>query len=392
MSFLKSIKLSGFLSFPPDAEAIPLTPLNVIIGPNGSGKSNLIEAIELLRGTPTAFASVIRDGGGAQEWMWKGADRSNVATIEAIITGTSPIPDLRYRLQFAPQGMRTEVIDEAIEELEKKNTEAKDVYFYYRFQQGHPVLNIRDDAGSKQRKLQREDLIPDESVLSQRKGKDEYPEITWLGRQFGSIQTFREWSFGRYAAVRQPQPAGLPTDALTADSRNLAQLLNELEFSGASTEFNRLMKRFLPRYQKFSVRIQANSVQLYLHEDGLATPVSATRLSDGTIRFMAILALLLSPDPPPLLCIEEPELGLHPDSLNLLADVLVTASKWMQLIVTTHSDTLISALTEEADSVLVCNHVGGTTFERVNKEQVEHWLEDYRLGEAWRVGAIGGNP
>ena len=78
--------------------------------------------------------------------------------------------------------------------------------------------------------------------------------------------------------------------------------------------------------------------------------------------------------------------------MNLLADVLVSASERTQLIVTTHSDTFISALTEEADSVLVCNHICGTTFERLNKEQLEHWLEDYRLGEAWRVGAFGGNP
>ena len=72
MSFLQSIKLSGLLSFPPDSPPIELTPLNVLIGPNGSGKSNVIEAIELLHAAPTAFAEAIRDGGGAQEWLWKG--------------------------------------------------------------------------------------------------------------------------------------------------------------------------------------------------------------------------------------------------------------------------------------------------------------------------------
>ncbi len=72
MQFLTSLLLNEFLSFAPGSEAIPLTPLNVLIGPNGSGKSNLIEAIELLHATPTAFASAIRDGGGVREWLWKG--------------------------------------------------------------------------------------------------------------------------------------------------------------------------------------------------------------------------------------------------------------------------------------------------------------------------------
>src|ERR1700728_1660487 len=82
--FLKSLKLDGLLSFPPGAEAIPLTPLNVLIGPNASGKSNLLEAVELLHATPTAFAAAIRDGGGVQEWLWKGKEANGHATIEAL--------------------------------------------------------------------------------------------------------------------------------------------------------------------------------------------------------------------------------------------------------------------------------------------------------------------
>jgi len=229
-------------------------------------------------------------------------------------------------------------------------------------------------------------------VLSQRKGADVYPEVTWLGQQFSRIQTFREWSFGRYFALRQPQPADLPTDILLADSRNLGLLLNELEHTGASTEFHRLLTRFLPRYQHFSTRIQGGTVQFYLHESGLKAPVPATRLSDGTIRFMAILALLLSSSPPPLICIEEPELGLHPDALGLLADLLVEASSRTQLIVTTHSDALISALTDETDSVLVCEYRGGTVLRRLEAAKLQGWLDEYRLGELWIQGKLGGNP
>ena len=393
MTFLQSIQLSGFLSFPPDAAAITLTPLNVLIGPNGSGKSNLIEAVELLHATPTAFAAAIRDGGGIQEWLWKGNKANGAATIEAIVRGARPIPDLRYRLVFTASGLRTEVIDETVEEPEKRNPNEKDVYFYYRFQRGQPVLNVRDMAGSMlRRSLKREDLVPDESVLSQRKGSDVYPEVTWLGQQFERIQTFREWSFGRYATLRRPQSANSATDALVPDSSNLGLLVNALQHTDASTDYNRLLSRFLPRFQRYSIQIQGGAVQFYLHESGLKSPIPATRLSDGTIRFMAILALLLSPTPPPLICVEEPELGLHPDAVSLLAELLAEASTRTQLIVTTHSDTLVSGLTDHADSVLVTEYLGGTQLERVDPEKLKHWLDRYRLGEIWRIGELGGNP
>ena len=393
MSFLKSIRLSGLLSFPPDADSLELTPLNVLIGPNGSGKSNLIEAIELLHAAPTAFAGAIRDGGGVHEWLWKGDKGLEPATIDVAVHGTGSIPDLRYLLSFAASGQRTEVIDESVEETVKTAPDANDVRFYYRFQNGRPVLNIRDASGGYiKRGLKREDLVPDESVLSQRKGSDVYPEVTWLGQQFAKIQMFRDWSFGRYVPLRQPQPADLPTDVLLPDSRNLGLLLNELEHTDASGEFNQLLARFLPRYQRFSTRVQGGTVQFYLHESGLKSPVPATRLSDGTIRFMAILALLLSPFPPPLLCIEEPELGLHPDAVGLLSDLLISAATRTQLVVTTHSDILISCLSDQANSVLVCEHRGGTVIERIDPDKVQHWLDKYRLGEVWRIGELGGNP
>ena len=269
MAFLRSIQLSGFLSFPRDSAALSLEPLNVLIGPNGSGKSNLIEAVELLHATPTAFAEAIRDGGGVQEWLWKGTKPLMPATIEAAIEGAIPVPDLRYRLSFAASGQRTEVVDEAIEELEKRSPAEKDVCFYYRFQKGRPVLNVRDSNGYTVRSLKRDDLLPDESVLSQRKGSDFYPELTWLGQQFARVQTFREWSFGRYAPLRQPQAADLQSVPLLPDSRNLGLLLNELEHTDVSTEFKRLLAKFLPRYVRFSTRIQGGTVQLYLHESGL---------------------------------------------------------------------------------------------------------------------------
>ena len=105
-----------------------------------------------------------------------------------------------------------------------------------------------------------------------------------------------------------------------------------------------------------------------------------------------MLAILLNPDAPPLICLEEPELGLHPDALALLAELMVKASSRTQLIVTTHSDVLISALTPNLESVIVTEMLGnGTEFQRLESAKLQHWLKEYRLGEIWRIGKLGGN-
>ena len=406
MLFIKKLRLSNLLSFPPNPEqAFELQPLNVLIGPNGAGKSNVIEALELLRATPTDFATAIRDGGGADEWLWKGEEGEKTATIEIetgkISTGlaTPTGRSLRYRLEFTSARHRVEVVDEAIEEA-KTLPGYERPYFYYRFDHGHPVISITEQVqnsvaeGDKRwtRRLKRDDLAPDQSVLAQRKDPELYPEITWTGRKFGEIQTFREWTFGRFASLRQPQPADLPDDRLLPNNRNLGLILNQIELQNPQ-RFEEIMRRFFPRFERMATGIQGGSVQFYLHETGFNSPIASTRLSDGTIRFMALLAILLAPSPPPLVCIEEPELGLHPDAVALLGELLVEASERMQLIVTTHSDALVSALTSQPESVVLCERPGaGTTLRRLNSEELAEWLNDYALGDLWRMGHLGANP
>lgn len=235
-------------------------------------------------------------------------------------------------------------------------------------------------------------MLPDQSVLAQRKDPDLYPEITWVGERFGAMQTFREWTFGRYTPLRQPQRTDHPEDRLLDDASNLALVLNQIEHQDGR-RFDELLARFFPRYERMSTRISGGTVQFYLHETGFRAPIPATRLSDGTIRFIAILAILLSPSPPPLACIEEPELGLHPDAVALLAELLVEASRRTQLIVTTHSDALISELTGQPEAVITCERPGeGTVLNRLDPERLRSWLDDYRLGDLWRMGELGANP
>jgi predicted ATPase len=120
--------------------------------------------------------------------------------------------------------------------------------------------------------------------------------------------------------------------------------------------------------------------------------IPATRLSDGTLHYLCLLAILCDPEPPPLICIEEPELGLHPDILPKVADLLRSAATRTQLIVTTHSDILVDAMTETPECVVVCaKEDGRTTMQRLVPEELEQWLAKYRLGQLWTKGQIGGN-
>lgn len=395
---IRSLDLSGFLSFRPDSPPIPLTPLNVLIGPNGSGKSNLIEAIELLKATSGDLAAAVRLGGMPSEWVWKGNAHAE-AQVSAVVAPFDVKRPLRYRLAFAEVAQRLEIIDEAIEET-APTPGHDESYFYYRFQRGQPVINTKvpatpESAKTKhvERKLKREDLNPQQSVLSQRKDPDLYPEITSVAKSFGAIQTFREWSFGRLSPPRLAQRTDQSAAVLDSDGSNLGLIVNEIRHTEAWSRLTGYLRRFLPRFSDLSTRVQAGSVQVYLHEQGLRSPVPATRLSDGTIRFIALLAILLRAEAHSVICIEEPELGLHPDALDLVAELLVEAAGKSQVIATTHSDVLVSALTDHADSVLVCEYLGdGTRVTRLDSARLKSWLEDYRLGEVWRIGEIGGNP
>ena len=393
MKTIKSLRLDGLLSFAPGSEGFELGSLNVLIGPNGSGKSNVVEALQLLQAAPSNFAAAIRDGGGPSEWLWKGSNPANSASLEAILDADSPTGrPLLYWIKFGNSRSRVEVLDEAIEDTESIPGKS-DVYFYYRFQAGNPVLNAKTIEGHRaMRYLKRDTLAPSESVLTQRKDPDLYPEVTWVGERLAAIQVFREWSFGRYALLRQPQPADLPADRLLPDSRNLALLLNEIEHRDGHS-LNELIRRFFPRFDRMSTRVTGGTVQFYLHETDFQAPIPATRLSDGTIRFVAMVATLLAPSPPPLVCIEEPELGLHPDAVALVGELLVQVSHRTQLVVTTHSDALVSVLTSSPDAIVACERPGeATELRRLEPEKLASWLEDYSLGDLWRMGELGANP
>lgn len=393
MRVIRRIRMPGLLSFPPEMDFFDLQSLNVLIGPNASGKSNFIDALELLRALPTDFAAAVRKGGGAAEWLWKGSSQSVPVAIEVEVDpGDALDRRLHYRLSFAAAGPRVGIVDEFIGE---RKTPSGVEGPCYDFHQGEPEIRIRvrtaDGARLERRGPQWGDRSLDQSVLARRRDPDLYPELCRLGAVFASIRTSREWTLGPHSA-RQPQPTGSPVDEALPDASNLALMISRIEHTVGPVLDDHL-RRFLPRFERMSTAIEGATARLYLHESGLRAPIPATRLSDGTIRFVAMLATLLHPTPPLLVCIEEPELGLHPDAVALLADLLVDAAERMQLVVTTHSDVLVSALTSQPAAVVACERPGpGTELRRLDPERLASWLEDYGLGDLWRMGELGANP
>ena len=390
---IRTLWLDGFLSFAPGSEPFELKPLNVLIGPNGSGKSNVIEALGLLAATPHDLAGAVRRGGGIRNWIWKGKPEASEAVIQVQVPSADGPADgeLRYRLGLGSSGDRLEVVSEEITAAGPVGN--GDTPFYYLSDRGDATLwPLRDGKRVEDYRVGGEDYGTDQSILSQRRDPHHYPEITWLGRMYSGIRAYTDWTFGSGAPARIAQSTALPTDILLPDASNLALVLNEIEHAGDHS-INNLLKRFFPLFERLSIRIFGGTTNIYLFETGAKAPIPAIRLSDGTLCFLALLAALYSPSPPSLLCIDEPELGLHPDAVTLLADVLVEASARMQLIVTTHSASLVSALTAHGDSIVTCERLGGSTvLNRVDPEEVANWLADYTLGDLWQMGVLGGNP
>jgi predicted ATPase len=377
---LHSIWLRNILSYGNDGEELQLEPLNVLIGPNASGKSNLIDAISLLAAAPRNFLAPLNDGGAPEDWLWKGVDDFADAVIEAAFENfRSQQVDgfLRYRVDISLSPLRPYVSKESLEDNSKE-------YFNRRA----VGVALDPSLGGLEMKLD-----PRQSVLSQLKDPLNYPALTYVGNQLGSIRLFRGWPFGRGNTLRRPQGVNLPDDFLLEDGSNLGLILNDLQNRKATKRL--LLEKLRVVYEGIedvTTKTQGGTIQIFFHEEGLNTPVPAARLSDGTLHYLCLLTILLHPDPPPLICIEEPELGLHPDIIPHIADLLVDASKRTQLIVTTHSETLVSKLSDVPESIVVCERDDqGTHLRRLEPDKLRLWLDKYALGELWRMGELGGN-
>lgn len=383
---IEQITLTDFLSFGPGSHSLELRPLNVFIGPNGSGKSNLIEAFSVLRAVPRDLPLPIRQGGGVDEWIWRdGAEqRADSAAIE-IVFGANEVSNkaIRYRVAFGSEAGGFVVLDERIE----NRSGAPKPYFYFGYESGRPMLN---NAKGTKRALERADIDRTQSILSQRRDPESYPEVAATGDRFRDILIYRAWSFGPQSPIRVACRADVQTDRLLEDFSNFPARVAVLKRAPATKKrLLELLSEVAPGFTDVEVIPEGGQLRLYLTEGDRNVP--AHRLSDGTLRYLSLLAILLDPGSAKLVIIEEPELGLHPDVLPALRDLLVEASSRFQLIVTTHSTQLVDAMTEHADAVVVCDKDGGTSrMHRLDAQQLARWKDFGSLGSLWLSGRLGG--
>jgi predicted ATPase len=392
MMLIESIQVRNLLSFGPDSQPLVMRPLNILIGPNSAGKSNFLEVFSLLHAAPTRLSDPIKSSGGIDEWLWK-REPKPTASIDVVIRPADDEPLLRHQISFTQHGQRFELVHESIsQDIQQTGNGAAISYYEYRTGRASLLERTNGSSGAKEperRSLSSDTLSNEQSILSQLRDPERYPELSTLAHLYDQIAFYRDWAFGPDSPARRDSAADLPTDALSPSGDNLALILNNIRPSVKERLLDALHVVYEDAHD-IVTKVQAGRVQLFMDEGRFRIP--AARLSDGTLHYLALLAILLHPEPPPLICMEEPEVGLHPDLIVHLAELLLDASEHTQLIVTTHSDILVDALTEYADSIIVSEkHDHQTVLRRLQRQGLQVWLKKYSLGTLWRNGELGGN-
>lgn len=349
---IDSIRLKNILSFGNIGECVELQPLNVLIGPNASGKSNFLEIFRLLRALPDNPAQVIRDGDGVSEWLWKGNEPNPIAVIDL------DIEQANYRLQFNRVGYQWEI--------------------------NYEHLNL----GTESPLLSRDtNFAPNESIWYRLRHQK---NTAMLAARLSAIGIYKDWNATRFSPLRQPQRPDLPGLPLSEDLNNFSLVFNNLPYR-SKLEIIECLRQVYESIEEVRTPVDGGAVRILIQERGLSSPTPAARISDGTLRYLFLLTLLKQPNPPSLICLEEPEIGLHPDLIHTTAKLLLEASQRTQLIVTTHSELLVSALSEVPEAILVCERdENGTHLNRLDPDSLKGWLERYSLGELWLRGELGG--
>lgn len=408
--FLKSIRPVNLLSFGPNTKEIELGPLNILIGPNGSGKSNLIEILGLLSKLPDKdpWSTVIQTG-GAPEWIWKGRNAEGKPPSLSVTTapekvdigqsfsGYVGVKSLSYSIALRERDSTFEVATERFREIDEH--EDGTLPALGAFERDGRTGLVHTVGWPEDSPELVGNLSPDRSALSMLGSMANIvfhqSRLNEFAAEVERFAFYRDWVFGSESEIRSLQRVGLDSYRLASDSANLAQVLKAMRDRGDAPVFERLLellRKFYEPVKDIDTELVGTHLRIMIKEEGLISRTPAERLSDGLLRWLMLLIILLDPTPPPVICIEEPELGLHPDAIHTLADLLVEASTRTQLIITTHSDALLDAFTETPEVVCVCEKVeGSTVIRRLDKERLKVWLKDYSLGHLWMSGEIGGN-
>ena len=388
---IREIRLQNLLSFGPDTPPLELRPLNVLIGPNGSGKSNLIEAIGLLQAAPDELLAPFQLGNGIEDWIWKGNPTGKLqmeCVIDAPMNGMG-MRRFRHQLSIEQKAHRPYLEHEQIVEL-SASSGVQTQLFDGRYEHGTFT------RGNGEERVDWTEHEVNRSVVALRRDPKQFAGITALGDAYREIRCYRDWNFSRNAALRQPQLTMGNDHRLEEDFSNLVLVIHRLRNDIAIKEsLLSHLNGVLSDVTDIGVQVVGPRLQLFLQEGRVNIP--ASRLSDGTLHMVCLAAILLDPNPPPLICIEEPELGLHPDAISTVVRMLQEAAARTQVIVTTHSDVMVDALSDSPEAVIVCDRTDipdqpvSTTMNRLIGQELQGWLEKYSLGNLWRTGQIGGN-
>jgi predicted ATPase len=359
MSRLERIEIEGFKSI--RQVALDLRPLTVLVGANGAGKSNLLSAFELLRHlAEERLQRYVLESGGAEPLLHFGRKRSSHLRLSLRVESDC------YEVQLAPSEPDTLFVEEE------------------RWWATPAGEQGQEKWGGASRESHLHSSAQPQSPLARR-----------ILERLRSWRTYHFHDTSRSAKVKLTGDIE-DNESLRPDASNLAAFLYLLR-ERHSASYRRIVstvRLVAPFFSDFRLRPQALNPQKILLEWSAAnseTYFSAHALSDGTLRFICLATLLLQPTLPSLVIIDEPELGLHPYAIQLLADLVQGASQQTQLVLSTQSVTLLDQLQPE-DVVVAEQREGESLFRRLEPEELRHWLDEYSLGELLKKNVLGGGP
>jgi predicted ATPase len=315
-----------------------LNATNVLTGPNGCGKSNLYNSLVLLsRAATGGLAQVIAEEGGMESVLWAGPRRKATKHEPVRMTIAVRTDHFSYEMNC---GLPTPS-DSAF----SRDPEVKEEYVWFGnirrptntlFERSRSGAWARDREGK--RTSYSGELLRTESVFSQLRDPHLYPELSALRAEMASWRFYHQFRTDSQSPLRQPQ-IGVLTPALSYDGRDLAAALQTIEEIGDAAAMREAIRSAFSGAE-LVLRSGASRFGVALQMPDLLRPLSAPEFSDGMLRYLCLIASLLSPRPPSLLALNEPETSLHPDLLEPLAKLIAQSSHASQLWITTHSRVL----------------------------------------------------
>ena len=380
MNRVEELRIEGFRRL--RSLQLEMRPLMVLLGANGVGKSSLLDAISLLSATATGTLNrSLSDLGGLADVLSRGGSGDLLLGVSMDVPGHEP---LDYSFSLRPSGQAYSISSEVLSQKSQKYPQP----FKHIDSQGPNVRYFDIEKNTLLRPQWEHD--PFETSLSQVPKMFRQPEE--LRRILGSLAHYHVLDVGPRAPVKLPQQLK-PASGPGANGEELVSFL----FSLKENHLHRFeaiedtLRVAFPGFERLSFPpVAAGMLSLTWKEKSFRDPIYVHQLSEGTLRFLWLIALLQKPEPATLTLIDEPEVSLHPELISLLADLLREASRRSQIVVATHSDRLVRFLEPKEVAVLDLGEDGFTQATWADQLDLEAWLEDYTLDEIWRHGRMGG--